>query len=224
MINFTEFERIELKQAIFKKHIIVDSHVYSVFGKRIFDLLIASFLIVFILIWLIPLLGIIIKLVSPGPILFMQKRTGKNGQPFKCIKLRTMQHNITGKFQQATQNDPRITSIGKILRKTNLDELPQLINVLVGDMSIVGPRPHAVQHDAQYWELLPDYEERYLVKPGITGLAQVRGYRGETPLLINMKHRVRLDKWYIGNYSLNFDLLICWWTVKKMFLGDNNAW
>jgi len=224
MMNFTDIERLELNREGINKSVSSSKYNYYLVSKRIVDLVIAAVSIILILAWLIPILGIFIKLTSPGPILFLQQRTGKNGRPFRCYKLRTMQHSSTNKFEQASRNDPRVTSVGKVLRKTNLDEFPQLINVLIGDMSIVGPRPHAIQHDAQYWQVIPDYRERYAVKPGITGLAQVRGCRGETPRIVDMRHRVRFDKWYINNRSLRLDILICWWTIKNMFGEDKKAW
>ncbi|WP_461148543.1 sugar transferase [Spirosoma pulveris] len=192
--------------------------------KRIFDIVFSLSVSLFILSWLVPLLGIAIQINSPGPMLFVQLRTGRNGRQFRCFKLRTMIVRQESVFQQATRNDPRVTRLGQILRKTNLDELPQFLNVLKGDMSIVGPRPHPIPLDAQHWYSMPNYPERYNVKPGITGLAQVRGCRGETDTLIKMEHRVRLDRWYINNRSFALDVKICWWTVYNMVKGDKKAW
>lgn len=191
--------------------------------KRLFDILVSGVVIVALLIWLVPLIGLLIRLTSPGPILFMQLRTGRNGRPFRCLKFRTMTYEKNAQFRQVTKNDARVTRVGRILRKTNLDELPQVFNVLMGDMSIVGPRPHPIQLDAQHWKTLPGYPGRYLVKPGITGLAQVRGCRGETAQLIQMKHRVRYDHLYIRKQSLPLDLRICFWTAYKMIKGDEKA-
>jgi len=126
-------------------------------------------------------------------------------------------------FQQAQRGDRRVTRLGSYLRRTNLDEMPQFLNVLMGNMSIVGPRPHAVQHDAQYWKTT-NYSDRYLIRPGITGLAQVRGCRGETSDLIKMQHRVRLDLYYIRKTSFGLDIRICWLTLKQMVRGNLNAW
>lgn len=195
----------------------------SMLGKRLFDIGFSFVICLFVLSWLIPILGIAIRINSPGPMLFVQLRTGRRGQQFRCFKLRTMVSRPETVFQQATKNDPRITKLGQILRKTNLDELPQFINVLLGDMSIVGPRPHPVQLDAKHWYTMPNYPERYGVKPGITGLAQVRGCRGETDTLQKMEHRVRLDRWYIAKQSLGLDLKICWWTIAKTLQGDEKA-
>lgn len=192
--------------------------------RRLFDLVMASLVALFVLSWLIPVVGLAIRLSSPGPILFVQLRTGRNGRHFRCFKFRTMTYERNASFKQATKNDARITRVGAFLRKTNLDEMPQFLNVLLGHMSVVGPRPHPIQLDAQHWNTLDGYKERYLVKPGITGLAQVRGCRGETAELIQMVHRVRLDKWYIGRRSILLDMKICWWTVEKMVIGDRAAY
>ena len=196
----------------------------SMLGKRLFDIGFSLLVCLFVLSWLIPILGIAIRINSPGPTLFVQLRTGRRGQQFRCFKLRTMVSRPETVFQQATRNDPRITKLGQMLRRTNLDELPQFINVLLGDMSIVGPRPHPIPLDTKHWYTMPNYPDRYAVKPGITGLAQVRGCRGETDTLQKMEHRVRLDRWYIAKQSLGLDLKICFWTVTKMIQGDKKAW
>jgi putative colanic acid biosysnthesis UDP-glucose lipid carrier transferase len=197
---------------------------YRVIGKRLFDVCFSLFITVFVLLWLIPIVGLLIRLGSRGPILYVQKRTGYRGNEFRCLKFRTMTHNPSDTFKQAIKNDNRVTPIGRFLRRTNLDEMPQFLNVLMGDMSIVGPRPHAVQHDAIFWNNMPSYRKRYRVKPGITGLAQVRGCRGETSQAMQMRHRVYLDRFYIKQLSPWFDIKICWWTLKLMFKGDSNAW
>jgi putative colanic acid biosynthesis UDP-glucose lipid carrier transferase len=171
---------------------------YRYVGKRAFDICL-SFLVTFlILVWMIPLIGILIRLGSRGPVLFIQKRTGYRGSSFNCIKFRTMTHNP--------------------------EEMPQFLNVLVGDMSIVGPRPHAVQHSAQFWNTMPEYRKRYRVKPGITGLAQINGYRGEIDHLMKMRHRVKYDRFYNRKKSIHFDLWICWLTIKLMVGENENAW
>lgn len=197
---------------------------YHTLGKRGFDICFSLLVTLFILSWLIPVLGILIKLDSPGPILFVQERTGYKGTWFYCLKFRTMTHNPKAQFKQAQKQDNRVTRIGRFLRKSNLDEMPQFINVLVGQMSVIGPRPHAVQHDAQYWRVLPKYGSRYRTKPGITGLAQVRGCRGETDELIKMEHRVRFDRFYNRKKSFWLDVKICWWTLKAMMRGNIHAW
>lgn len=197
---------------------------YQHTGKRIFDLCFSLLVTLTILSWMIPLMGIIIRLTSKGPILYVQKRTGYRGIAFDCLKFRTMTHNPAASFAQAIKNDNRVTPVGRFLRRTNLDEMPQFLNVLKGDMSIVGPRPHALPHSAQYWNTMPDYRKRYRVKPGITGLAQVRGCRGETDALIKMQHRVKYDRFYNRKKSPLLDVWICWLTVKSMVKGNVNAW
>ncbi|UHG93667.1 sugar transferase [Spirosoma oryzicola] len=173
---------------------------------------------------MIPLVGIIIRLTSAGPVLYIQKRTGYRGIAFNCLKFRTMTHNPAASFKQAIKNDSRVTPIGRFLRRTNLDEMPQFLNVLKGDMSIVGPRPHALQHSAQFWNTMPEYRKRYRVRPGITGLAQVRGCRGETNEDIKMVHRVKYDRFYNRRKSSCLDLWICWLTIKSMVRGNANVW
>lgn len=198
--------------------------VRVIWGKRLFDVLAAGLLVAFVLSWLIPILGLAIRLTSPGPALFVQVRTGRNGRLFRCLKFRTMTYDPAAQFKQATKNDCRVTRLGLFLRKSNLDELPQVLNVLWGDMSLIGPRPHPIQLDARYWNGLPGYPDRYAVKPGITGLAQARGHRGETAHLMQMAHRVRLDRLYIQKQSFWLDLKICWWTMLTMVKGDKKAW
>ena len=200
------------------------SYTYQQLGKRIFDICFSILISATILLWLIPLLGILIRIESPGPILYIQKRTGYRGIWFNCLKFRTMTHNPDAGFKQAVKNDNRVTAIGRFLRRTNLDEMPQFLNVLIGDMSIVGPRPHALQHSAQFWNTMPEYRKRYRVKPGITGLAQVRGSRGETDQLIKMQHRVKYDRFYNRKKSPALDLWICWLTIRSMVSNNTNAW
>ncbi|CCG98810.1 putative colanic acid biosysnthesis UDP-glucose lipid carrier transferase [Fibrella aestuarina BUZ 2] len=202
----------------------VPSSLYTRYGKRLFDLTVAAFVTVFVLSWMIPLIGLAICLTSRGPILFVQVRSGRNGRVFHCLKFRTMYHAPTAAFAQARKGDARITRIGAFLRRTNLDEMPQFWNVLMGDMSIVGPRPHAVQHDDLYWHTIQNYRSRYEVRPGITGLAQVRGARGETRELVNMKHRVQYDLLYVKKQSIGLDAKLCLGTVQAMLKGNVNAW
>ncbi|MFD2934159.1 sugar transferase [Spirosoma flavum] len=197
---------------------------YQRVGKRGFDICFALLVTTLILSWLIPLVGLLICVDSKGPVLFVQKRTGYRGNWFYCLKFRTMTHQPEAGFKQATKNDDRVTRIGEFLRRTNLDEMPQFLNVLIGDMSIVGPRPHAVQHDILFWNKFPDYRKRYRMKPGITGLAQVYGCRGETDQLMKMQHRVRYDRFYNKKKSLQLDIWLCWLTVKAMMNGNINAW
>ncbi len=203
----------------------VRSHTpYRQWGKRIFDVTVALLVTILILSWLIPIIGIMVRLSSPGPVLFRQMRSGRRGQVFACLKFRTMYHNPADTVAQCAKNDLRVTRVGAFLRKTNLDEMPQFLNVLWGDMSIVGPRPHAIQHDEYYWHIVPNYRVRYYVRPGITGLAQVRGARGETRELAKMKHRVQYDLLYVKRESFLLDVKLCFTTVKVMLTGDINAW
>ncbi|UFH53085.1 sugar transferase [Spirosoma sp. KNUC1025] len=199
--------------------------IYSLIGKRILDLLISGFVFVFVLSWLFPVIGALILTESPGPILFIQPRSGRKGKSFPCLKFRTMRNASSPQadFQQTARGDKRVTAIGSFLRRTNLDEVPQFINVLLGHMSIVGPRPHAVQHDALHWAS-PSYRQRYVVKPGITGLAQIRGARGATDTAQKMNQRVRYDHFYIPRQSFWFDMKICYKTLMLMVKGDTNAW
>lgn len=191
--------------------------------KRIFDILFSLSVILLILSWLYPLLAIIIKLNSKGPVLFKQNRSGIDNKEFVCYKFRSMSINKDSDIRQATKNDVRITRIGKFLRKTSLDEFPQFINVLIGDMSVVGPRPHMIKHTNEYSALINKYMVRQLVKPGITGAAQVRGFRGETKYLKDMEGRVRLDVWYIENWSLSLDINLIFKTIWNAFKGDDKA-
>jgi putative colanic acid biosynthesis UDP-glucose lipid carrier transferase len=161
---------------------------------------------------------------SPGPVFFQQQRTGWNGKKFNIWKFRSMvvHDSGAGPLKQAEKHDPRITRVGRFIRKTSLDELPQLINVLRGEMSLVGPRPHAIQHDAEYSKRIANYFGRHSIKPGITGLAQVRGYRGETKDINQMIHRIESDIEYINNWSIWLDISILFRTVTA--LSGKNAY
>lgn len=167
--------------------------------------------------------GALIKLSSPGPIFFKQKRTGFQGKEFDCYKFRSMKMNKASDLKSATRNDPRVTKIGAFMRKTSLDEFPQFINVLKGDMSVVGPRPHMLKHTEEYSALISKFMVRHLVKPGITGWAQVCGCRGETKTVRDMEERVKKDVWYIENWSFYLDLKIIFLTVVNVFKGEENA-
>lgn len=190
--------------------------------KRIEDLVIGSMILVLITPICIAI-ACAVKLTSKGPVFFKQVRTGANGQEVKIYKFRSMKmhQEKEGQVTQATKNDPRLTPIGSFLRSTSLDELPQFINVIQGRMSIVGPRPHALAHNEYYKELVESYMRRHMVKPGITGWAQVNGYRGETDTLDKMKKRVEYDLWYIDNWSLWLDIKIIVATVFKGFINRN---
>ncbi len=193
------------------------------FVKRAFDLVVSSIVLLLSPIVLIPV-AIGIKLSSPGPIFFTQKRTGYRGREFNCYKFRTMRVNAESDTAQATKDDPRKTRFGNILRHTSIDELPQFYNVWRGEMSIVGPRPHMVKHTKEYSELIDKYMLRHTIKPGITGWAQVRGYRGQTDQLWQMEKRVECDVWYAENWNFLLDLKIIFLTVVNVFRGDKNAY
>ncbi|PIX80383.1 MAG: undecaprenyl-phosphate glucose phosphotransferase, partial [Piscirickettsiaceae bacterium CG_4_10_14_3_um_filter_44_349] len=191
--------------------------------KRFEDVTLSTLILILISPIMIAL-AIGVKLSSPGPILFKQKRYGLNGKEIKVYKFRSMTTQDNGAtINQATKNDPRITKFGAFIRKTSLDELPQFINVIQGKMSIVGPRPHANAHNEQYRKLVPQYMQRHLVKPGITGWAQINGWRGETETLDKMEKRIEFDLHYINNWSLWFDIKIIILTVFKGFI-DKNAY
>ena len=179
--------------------------------KRVFDLFFSSIVIVFIISWLFPTLAILIKLSSKGPVFFRQSRTGINNRTFTCLKFRSMCMNTDSDAKQASVGDSRITAIGRFLRKSNLDEFPQFFNVFLGQMSVVGPRPHMLKHTEQYSELIEYYRVRHYVKPGITGWAQVNGYRGETDELWKMEKRVEYDMIYLENWTF-------WWDIQIIFM------
>jgi putative colanic acid biosynthesis UDP-glucose lipid carrier transferase len=177
-------------------------------AKRLLDIAVAGLLLVLFAPTLL-LVSLAVVLDSPGPLLFRQTRTGRNGRIFSILKFRSMHVMEDGaEVRQALEGDVRVTCVGRIIRKLSLDELPQLLNVIAGDMSLVGPRPHAVAHDAYYGAAISNYTVRQLVRPGITGWAQVNGARGATPTLDVMQRRVDLDLWYVANTSLALDLLI----------------
>ena len=192
--------------------------------KRGFDIAFSSLVILFVFPILIPIVGLLIKLESPGPIFFRQFRTGKNGKDFLCFKFRTMTVNKDSDSKQATKGDKRITKIGAILRKTSLDEFPQFINVLRGEMSVVGPRPHMLKHTDEYSRIINKYLFRHFITPGITGYAQVNGFRGETNDPEMMRKRVEHDAWYVENWSLFLDLKIIFLTVWNAVRGEENAY
>ena len=192
-------------------------------NKRVLDIIISSFVIIFILSWLIPILGLLIILESKGPIFFSQLRTGKDKKPFKCLKFRSMMVNQEADLKQATQNDTRKTKIGKFIRKTSLDEFPQFLNVFKGDMSLVGPRPHMVKHTSDYSKFIDEYMVRQFIKPGITGWAQIHGFRGEITNPEQIQKRVDKDLWYLENWTLWLDIQILFLTIYFVMKGDKNA-
>jgi len=197
--------------------------------KRSFDFMFSLLLFIFVFSWLWPVLGILIKITSPGHVFFKQERWGRNNKKFIAYKFRSMKDDITdidenGKFRQVTKDDPRVTKIGRFLRKTNLDELPQFWNVLKGDMSIVGPRPHPTPLNLESKNKVRLYMFRHLVKPGITGWAQVNGFRGETGDISLMQQRIDFDIWYIENWTFKLDMQIILTTIWKMIKGDPQAY
>jgi putative colanic acid biosysnthesis UDP-glucose lipid carrier transferase len=191
--------------------------------KRTFDIVFSLFVILFILSWLTPLLGFLIKIESSGPVFFKQNRPGLMEQEFFCYKFRSMMINKTTEME-ATRNDPRVTRIGKFIRKTSIDEMPQFFNVLLGDMSVVGPRPHLWTQNKLYGTKIKKYMIRHHVKPGVTGLAQVRGYRGEIETDEDMVNRIKFDVYYIENWSLWIDIKIIFLTVINIFKGEEKAY
>ena len=197
---------------------------FNKFIKRLFDIVMSLLVIVGVLSWLTPILGIFIKLGSKGPIFFKQKRNGLDYKEFYCYKFRSMKPNPTADLHQVKKGDERITRVGKIIRKTSMDELPQFINVLRGDMSVVGPRPHMVSHTHMYAERIDKFMVRHFIKPGITGLAQTSGYRGEVESDEDIINRVKFDIYYLENWSLIMDLKIVFQTVYNAVKGEEKAY
>ncbi len=194
------------------------------FLKRSFDIILSLIIIFGVLSWLTPLLGIIIKLESKGPVFFKQKRNGLDYKEFYCFKYRSMKPNPEAHLYQIRKGDPRVTKVGKFIRKTSIDELPQFINVLKGEMSVVGPRPHMVSHTHMYAEKIDKFMVRHFVKPGITGLAQVSGFRGEVEDDSFITNRVKYDIFYLENWSLFMDLKIVFQTAYNAIRGEDKAY
>ena len=192
--------------------------------KRTFDIVCSTLFLCTVFPFIYIIVGIAIKMSSPGPIFFKQKRSGEDGKEFWCYKFRSMRVNTQCDTLQATEHDPRKTRIGEIIRKTSIDELPQFINVFKGDMSIVGPRPHMLKHTQEYSQLINKFMVRHFVKPGITGWAQVTGYRGETKELWQMEGRVMRDIWYIEHWTFLLDLYIMYKTVYNAIHGEKEAY
>ncbi|KAF2342379.1 undecaprenyl-phosphate glucose phosphotransferase [Flavobacterium tistrianum] len=192
--------------------------------KKFFDICFSGLVILLIFPWLFPIIMLIIKLESPGPVFFKQERSGRDNRSFMCIKFRSMHVNGMAHKKQAEKGDSRITKFGAFIRKTSIDELPQFFNVFLGDMSVVGPRPHMVNLTKEYSDLINNYLVRQYAKPGITGWAQVNGFRGETKVLSDMENRVEYDIWYIENWSFLLDIKIIVKTVINIFKGEENAY
>ncbi|MAZ29314.1 MAG: undecaprenyl-phosphate glucose phosphotransferase [Cytophagaceae bacterium] len=197
---------------------------YAKFTKRFFDLVFSFLVILFILSWLTPLMYILIKAESKGPLFFRQKRHGFNKQPFWCYKFRSMKDNKEANTKMMVKGDKRVTKIGAFLRKTSLDELPQFFNVFLGDMSVVGPRPHMESQSDHYIASIDKYLVRHYVKPGITGLAQIRGFRGEIVEHSDIINRTKLDVFYVEKWSLRLDLSIIYYTVVNVLRGEDKAY
>ncbi|WPR72272.1 exopolysaccharide biosynthesis polyprenyl glycosylphosphotransferase [Flavobacterium sp. NG2] len=217
------FEYYDTIPVIPQRVISLDDPINKI-GKRIFDIVFSLFIIVGIMSWLIPIIAFWIKMESKGPIFFKQIRKGLNNEEFVCYKFRSMKINKTADINQVSKNDPRITKVGKFIRKTSIDELPQFFNVLLGDMSVVGPRPHMVSHSNMYAERIDKFMVRHFIVPGITGLAQTKGYRGEVEKDEDIINRVKFDIYYIENWSLFLDLKIIFQTVVNIISGDEKAY
>jgi len=194
---------------------------YNIFHRGL-DIVVSLIALVFLL-PIFPVVAFIIKYQSPGPLFFSQERTGLNGKTFRIYKFRSMHVNDTAHTQQATHNDPRKYPFGKFMRRTSIDELPQIYNVLTGDMSLIGPRPHMLAHTDYYSTHIPYYMERHAVRPGLTGWAQVKGWRGDTPELWMMEGRVIRDIWYIEHRSIGLDLKILVLTVGSVLFPAKGA-
>lgn len=210
-------------KTVFSNHMEPLSNLGNRILKRTFDIVVSSMIILCILPF-IPIIALIIKAQSPGPLFFRQARTGLNGKTFYCLKFRSMHVNKDADIAQATKDDPRKFAFGNFMRKTNIDEFPQFFNVLKGDMSIVGPRPHMLHHTEVYGKIIDKYMVRHFSKPGITGWAQVTGFRGETKELWQMEERIRRDIWYIENWSFWLDLRIIYLTAKSIIFPDKHAY
>lgn len=208
---------------VFTNHHEPLSHPFNQFIKRTFDIVV-SLVVCIILLPFIPIIAWCIKRQSPGPIFFKQDRTGHNGKTFTCLKFRSMHVNSEADSLQATKDDPRKFPFGNFIRKTNIDEFPQFFNVLKGDMSIVGPRPHMLAHTEQYGSIIDKYMVRHFSRPGITGYAQVNGCRGETKELWQMEERIQKDVWYIENWTFWLDIKIIFKTALTLFIPDKQAY
>lgn len=221
--------QLSLRPEIFGDMVIYTNHpeplndVNNRIVKRTFDI-VTSFIVLLCMLPFLPLIALIIKIQSPGPIFFKQERTGLNGETFTCYKFRSMHLNKEADTIQATKDDPRKFAFGNFMRKTNIDEFPQFFNVLKGEMSIVGPRPHMLFHTEKYSQLISKYMVRHFSKPGITGYAQVTGFRGETEQLWQMEGRIKKDIWYIENWSLLLDIKIIILTAWSIIHPDKGAY
>ncbi|MDX6180984.1 exopolysaccharide biosynthesis polyprenyl glycosylphosphotransferase [Flavobacterium sp. Fl-77] len=220
--NFT-FEYYDYIPVITLRNIRLDEK-FNKIVKRIFDIAFSILIIIGILFWLTPILAVLIKFETRGPVFFKQKRNGLNNQEFYCYKFRSMEINDEAHLNQVSKNDTRVTKIGKIIRKTSMDELPQFFNVLQGNMSVVGPRPHMVSHTEKYALKVDKFMVRHFIKPGITGLAQTRGFRGEVESDHDIINRVKYDIFYVENWSILLDIKIILNTIYNTLKGDKKAY
>lgn len=243
-INFADNNLIKLKfipdnKNIFSKKLKFEYYEYipvlslrdiplhnplNAFAKRLFDIVFASLVVICLLSWLTPLLALIITLESKGPVFFRQKRNGIDNREFFCYKFRSMTPNDNADQASATKNDMRVTRVGKFIRRTSIDELPQFYNVFFGTMSVVGPRPHMVKHTNEFAFAVDKFMVRHFVKPGITGLAQVKGYRGEVENKSDILNRIKLDIFYVENWSMFLDFKIILQTVLNIFRKEEKAY
>ncbi|MBC7847581.1 MAG: exopolysaccharide biosynthesis polyprenyl glycosylphosphotransferase [Flavobacterium sp.] len=217
-----KFEYYDYIPVISSRNILQDETINKII-KRVFDLLFSTIIIIGIMSWLTPIMAVLIKLESKGPVFFIQKRNGLNYNVFNCFKFRSMELNNPTDLDLALKNDIKITKLGKFIRKTSIDELPQFFNVLWGDMSVVGPRPHPVSHNDKYALMADKFMARHFVKPGITGLAQTKGYRGEVEKDHDIINRVKYDIFYMENWSILLDIEIILKTIYNVLKGDVKA-
>ncbi len=217
-----KFEYYDYIPVISSRNILQDETLNKII-KRVFDLLFSTIIIIGVLSWLVPIMAVLIKLESKGPVFFIQKRNGLNYNVFNCFKFRSMELNDQTDLDLALKNDIKITRLGKFIRKTSIDELPQFFNVLWGDMSVVGPRPHPVSHNDKYALMTDKFMARHFVKPGITGLAQTKGYRGEVETDQDIINRVKYDIFYMENWSILLDIEIIFKTIYNVIKGDDKA-
>jgi len=217
-----KFEYYDYIPVISSRNILQDETINKII-KRVFDLLFSTMIIIGILSWLTPIMAVLIKLESKGPVFFIQKRNGLNYTVFNCFKFRSMVLNDNSDLELALKNDIKITKLGKFIRKTSIDELPQFFNVLWGDMSVVGPRPHPVSHNDKYALMADKFMARHFVKPGITGLAQTKGFRGEVETHEDIINRVKYDIFYMENWSILLDIEIIFKTIFNILKGDEKA-
>ena len=212
------------KEFIYNSYSINFLDSFQTTTKRIFDLFISIMFLFLVAWWLFLLISFFILIDSRGPIIFRQLRHGKNNRPFYCYKFRTMRYNPGDEFEQARRNDSRITRVGKFLRRTSMDELPQIINIFLGEMSVVGPRPHALPMNREYSNQISKFMYRHYVKPGVTGLAQCKGFRGEIKDERDIRFRLKYDLFYIKKWSVSFDIYIAFLTAKCIIFDNKNAY